>query len=69
MTHPEFEVTAPEDHWLTMTEITGTGFGNLRVPCSDTGNIAAVEGAILAANMSFRYEHPGRLIAWPGRAD
>jgi hypothetical protein len=63
----EFEVTAPEDHWLTLTEISDTGFGNLRVPCSDTGNIEAVEGAILAANMSYRYEHPGRLIAFVGR--
>lgn len=62
----EFEVHAPEDHWLTLTEITDTDLGNLRVPCSDTSNIAAVEGAILAANMNFRYESPGHLIAFVG---
>lgn len=61
----EFDVKAPEDQWLTLTEIGGDGHV-VRVPCTDTGNIDAVEGALTAANMSFRYESPGRLIASVG---
>lgn len=61
----EFEVTAPDDTWLTMNEIGGDG-DMLRVPCSNTSDITAVESAILVANMQFRYEAGGRLIAFVG---
>lgn len=66
MAKHEWEVKAPEDCWLTLTEISGTDFGDLRVPCANTSDIEAVEGALLAANMQFRYESGGRLIASVG---
>lgn len=61
-----FEVTIPEDHWLTLTEIDGEGH-LVRVPCPDTTDVAAVEGALLAANFRPRWEtDPVRLTALLG---
>ncbi|MDO2981387.1 MULTISPECIES: hypothetical protein [Mycobacteriaceae] len=57
----EFEVTAPEERWLTLTEIDGNDL--VRVPCSNTSDKDAVEGALLRANFRPRWEQPGRLVA------
>ncbi|OHU33363.1 hypothetical protein BKG79_22435 [Mycobacteroides chelonae] len=62
----EFEVTIPEDHWLTLTEIGGEGHV-VRAPCSNTADIDAVEGALLAANFRPQWENdPVRLTALLG---
>ncbi|MBE5513724.1 hypothetical protein [Mycobacteroides abscessus] len=66
MAKREWEVFAHEARWLSLTEISGTGWGDLRVPCADTDDIAAVEAALREANLDFRWDPGRRLIASVG---